>query len=92
MSGLFPLVGNQQPAVDPGEVVWLSASAWTGKTQVLSARVLRLLLQGDVRPQAFDANPWWPYLDDLELAFFVSAAIGGIFAGWCSSRARTAPA
>ena len=51
MSGLFPLVGNQQPAVDPGEVVWLSASAGTGKTQVLSARVLRLLLQGDVRPE-----------------------------------------
>jgi hypothetical protein len=45
-----------------------------------------------VRPQAFDANPWWPYLDDLELAFFVSAAIGGIFAGWRSSRTRTAPA
>jgi ATP-dependent helicase/nuclease subunit A len=51
VSGLFPLVGNQQPAVDPGEVVWLSASAGTGKTQVLSARVLRLLLQGDVRPE-----------------------------------------
>ena len=45
-----------------------------------------------VRPQAFDANPWWPYLDDLELAFFVSAAVGGIFAGWRSSRAKAAPA
>jgi ATP-dependent helicase/nuclease subunit A len=51
MSALFPLTDQQHPAVDPGEVVWLSASAGTGKTQVLSARVLRLLLQGDVRPE-----------------------------------------
>ncbi|MFM2302433.1 MAG: double-strand break repair helicase AddA, partial [Pseudomonadota bacterium] len=52
MSGkkLFPLTPEQRPAVDPGDVVWLSASAGTGKTQVLSARVLRLLLQPDVRP------------------------------------------
>jgi ATP-dependent helicase/nuclease subunit A len=47
---LYPLTAEQRPAVDPGEVVWLSASAGTGKTQVLSARVLRLLLQPDVRP------------------------------------------
>jgi len=47
---LFPLTREQQPAVDPGEVVWLSASAGTGKTQVLSARVLRLLLQPGVNP------------------------------------------
>jgi ATP-dependent helicase/nuclease subunit A len=45
-----PLTSEQLPAVDPGEVVWLSASAGTGKTQVLSSRVLRLLLQGDVQP------------------------------------------
>lgn len=51
MSRVFPLVGNQRPAVEPGEVVWLSASAGTGKTQVLSARVLRLLLQEAVRPE-----------------------------------------
>lgn len=51
MSGkLFPLHGNQRGAVDPGESVWLSASAGTGKTQVLSARVLRLLLQPNVLP------------------------------------------
>ncbi len=50
MSRVFPLTEEQHPAVDPGEVVWLSASAGTGKTQVLSARVLRLLLQDDVRP------------------------------------------
>lgn len=36
----------QRIAVDPGSHVWLNASAGTGKTQVLSARVLRLLLQG----------------------------------------------
>ncbi|MDE2437557.1 MAG: UvrD-helicase domain-containing protein, partial [Sphingomonadales bacterium] len=50
MSRLYPLTGEQRPAVDPGEVVWLSASAGTGKTQVLSARVLRLLLQAGVAP------------------------------------------
>jgi hypothetical protein len=45
-----------------------------------------------IRPRVFDANPWWPYLDDLELAFFASAAAGGIAAGWLSSRSRVAPA
>ena len=51
MSGaVFPLAGNQQDAVDPDESIWLSASAGTGKTQVLSARVLRLLLQPRVEP------------------------------------------
>ncbi|WP_084356104.1 double-strand break repair helicase AddA [Novosphingobium lentum] len=51
ISKVFPLQGNQQPAVDPERTVWLSASAGTGKTQVLSARVLRLLLQPGVRPE-----------------------------------------
>ncbi|WP_394728412.1 double-strand break repair helicase AddA [Altererythrobacter sp. GH1-8] len=51
MSGaVFPLIDNQKLAVDPQESVWLSASAGTGKTQVLSARVLRLLLQPRVEP------------------------------------------
>ncbi|MEY4160983.1 MAG: double-strand break repair helicase AddA [Pseudomonadota bacterium] len=50
MSQVHPLHGNQRSAVDPAETVWLSASAGTGKTQVLAARVLRLLLQEDVRP------------------------------------------
>ena len=49
-SRLHPLTAEQRPAVDPGEVVWLKASAGTGKTQVLAARVLRLLLQDDVEP------------------------------------------
>jgi ATP-dependent helicase/nuclease subunit A len=48
---IHPLFGNQALAVNPGETVWLSASAGTGKTQVLSARVLRLLLESDVRPE-----------------------------------------
>ncbi len=48
--GIKPLTDQQRPAVDPAEVVWLSASAGTGKTQVLSARVLRLLLQDGVSP------------------------------------------
>jgi ATP-dependent helicase/nuclease subunit A len=45
-----PLHGNQMHAVAPNETVWLSASAGTGKTQVLSSRVLRLLLQEHVEP------------------------------------------
>lgn len=40
------LQGNQKAASEPRESVWLSASAGTGKTQVLTARVLRLLLNG----------------------------------------------
>lgn len=52
MSGkVFPLSRPQSRAVDPRDSVWLSASAGTGKTQVLSARVLRLLLRPDVRPE-----------------------------------------
>lgn len=51
MSRVFPLADNQALAVDPLDSVWLSASAGTGKTQVLSARVLRLLLTRGVRPE-----------------------------------------
>lgn len=47
---VFPLQGNQLTAAAPEDNVWLSASAGTGKTQVLSARVLRLLLRDDVTP------------------------------------------
>ncbi len=47
---VFPLMDNQLLAADPDDNVWLSASAGTGKTQVLSARVLRLLLREDVAP------------------------------------------
>ncbi|MES2698142.1 MAG: UvrD-helicase domain-containing protein, partial [Pseudomonadota bacterium] len=51
MSGnVYPLSPPQAQAVDPRDSVWLSASAGTGKTQVLSARVLRLLLTPGVRP------------------------------------------
>ena len=48
---LHPLADNQRDAVQPADSVWLSASAGTGKTQVLSARVLRLLLEPGVRPE-----------------------------------------
>ncbi|MBB3861131.1 ATP-dependent helicase/nuclease subunit A [Novosphingobium hassiacum] len=51
MSKVYPLKDNQAHAVDPLRTVWLSASAGTGKTQVLSARVLRLLLQDGVEPE-----------------------------------------
>ncbi|WP_188644401.1 double-strand break repair helicase AddA [Tsuneonella deserti] len=51
MSGsVHPLRGDQARAVEPERSVWLSASAGTGKTQVLSARVLRLLLKPGVKP------------------------------------------
>jgi len=42
---------RQGAAADPESHVWLGASAGTGKTQVLSARVLRLMLDG-VSPEA----------------------------------------
>lgn len=45
------LKGEQAAASDPHAHVWLSASAGTGKTQVLAARVFRLLLRG-VDPSA----------------------------------------
>jgi ATP-dependent helicase/nuclease subunit A len=44
------LQDNQLAAVAPGRSVWLSASAGTGKTQVLTSRVLRLLLEPGVEP------------------------------------------
>jgi ATP-dependent helicase/nuclease subunit A len=43
---LDPLLPQQRDASDPAQLVWLSASAGTGKTHVLTARVLRLLLGG----------------------------------------------
>ena len=52
MSGLHTLLPEQGRAADPSHSIWLSASAGTGKTQVLSARVLRLLLQPGVEPRS----------------------------------------
>jgi ATP-dependent helicase/nuclease subunit A len=49
-AALQPLAGAQALAAAPDAHVWLSASAGTGKTHVLTARVFRLLLQG-VRPE-----------------------------------------
>jgi len=46
VSGLNPLLDTQAAAADPAVTAWTSASAGTGKTQVLTARVLRLLLDG----------------------------------------------
>ncbi|MBN8843701.1 MAG: double-strand break repair helicase AddA, partial [Sphingomonadales bacterium] len=50
-AGLATLDPRQGAAADPESHVWLGASAGTGKTQVLSARVLRLMLDG-VSPEA----------------------------------------
>ncbi len=43
---LDPLLAAQARAADPAHHAWVAASAGTGKTQVLVARVLRLLLAG----------------------------------------------
>lgn len=48
---LFPLADKQNEAVQPDDNIWLSASAGTGKTQVLTARVFRLLLRENVNPE-----------------------------------------
>ncbi|WP_295492699.1 double-strand break repair helicase AddA [Sphingorhabdus sp. EL138] len=48
---LHPLIPAQSDAVMPRDNIWLSASAGTGKTQVLTARVIRLLLENDVEPE-----------------------------------------
>lgn len=45
-TGLKPLRREQADASHPESHVWLSASAGTGKTHVLTARVFRLLLNG----------------------------------------------
>ena len=45
------LTPPQREAVHPAHDIWLSASAGSGKTQVLSARVIRLLLERDVYPE-----------------------------------------
>lgn len=45
---LLPLRPEQRLAAEPWDNAWVSASAGTGKTQVLTARVLRLLLNGAV--------------------------------------------
>lgn len=46
------LKDTQAAASSPDADVWLSASAGTGKTYVLAARVLRLLLRPGVRPDS----------------------------------------
>ncbi len=48
---LKPLLGDQALAADPDVHASLSASAGTGKTHVLTARVMRLLLKG-ARPES----------------------------------------
>jgi ATP-dependent helicase/nuclease subunit A len=48
---LHPLIPAQMAAVEPRDNIWLSASAGTGKTQVLTARVIRLLLEDNVNPE-----------------------------------------
>ena len=79
----FPTLGDEQAlAADPVVHAALSASAGSGKTQVLTARVLLLLLQG-VRPESI-----------LCLTFTKAAAaemanrIGARLAAWVRIRTR----
>ena len=51
MSGRVSPTPAQRRAADPDRSVWVTANAGTGKTRVLSDRVLRLLLAG-ARPDA----------------------------------------
>lgn len=51
MSGINQLSTEQAIGADPQTNAWMSASAGTGKTQVLTARIKRLLLDG-VPPHA----------------------------------------
>ncbi len=51
MSRLVRLDRDQCIGVDPERNVWLSASAGSGKTQVLTTRIMRLLLDG-VAPES----------------------------------------
>lgn len=46
-----PLNDQQRQGASPGHSAWVTASAGTGKTQVLTSRILRLLLDG-VEPAA----------------------------------------
>ena len=45
------MISAQRRGADPGASVWVSASAGTGKTHVLTDRVLRLLLAGTPPPR-----------------------------------------
>ena len=44
------IILSQRQAADPYSSVWVEANAGSGKTHVLTERVLRLLLE-DVRPE-----------------------------------------
>lgn len=46
MAGPLKRTGEQTLAADPGRHVWVAASAGTGKTHVLTDRMLRLMLKG----------------------------------------------
>ena len=43
-----------------------------------------------LRPRAFAGNPFWPYLDNLELAFLVGVMGGSLAAAW-RARVRRPP-
>lgn len=43
-----------------------------------------------VRPLLFDANPFWPYLNDLDFLFFLAAALGSAAGAWAARRRGSA--
>lgn len=44
-----------------------------------------------VRPVLLDANPFWPYFNDLDFSFLIALTAGGTAAAWWSRRRRTHP-
>ena len=52
----FDTTDNQTLAANPGWSIWVSANAGSGKTYVLTRRVLRLLLAG-VTPESILCPP-----------------------------------
>ncbi|MEQ1509605.1 MAG: double-strand break repair helicase AddA [Sphingopyxis sp.] len=68
------LTNEQAIGAYPHDNAWMSASAGTGKTQVLSARILRLLLEG-VRPQSILAITFTK-AGAAEMAFRIREKLG----------------
>ena len=69
---------HQRIAADPAHSAWVSASAGTGKTKVLTDRVLNLLLEG-TPPERLLCLTY-----TRAAAAAMSARIAEVLAGWAS--------
>src|SRR5262245_56152481 len=74
---------NQGAAADPGSSAWVSANAGTGKTHVLTMRVLRLLL-ADTSPERILALTY-----TKAAAAEMSKRVFDHLAGWVTAPDRT---